>query len=118
MNQSDETPCQIRDALRVFDGRWKSAIVWWLNQRSHRFGELRRALPDATAKVLTQQLRELERDGIVRREAYDEKPPRVAYSKTPLCDTLTPLLNSIYEWGARHGGAVDEARANYDAAQR
>ncbi|MGK8502699.1 winged helix-turn-helix transcriptional regulator [Nocardia asiatica] len=74
-------------------------ILWPLSERPHRFGELRRQVPGITEKVLTTHLRELEADGIVHREVYDEVPPRVEYSLTPLGEQLNAALLPLEAWG-------------------
>ena len=74
---------EMRAALSTITGKWKLEILWLLNQRVHRFGELRRAIPGITQHMLTTQLRELESDGLVRRKIFAEVPPRVEYAMTP-----------------------------------
>ncbi|MEV5712036.1 helix-turn-helix domain-containing protein [Actinoallomurus sp. NPDC052274] len=91
--------CGIDAAMDVIGGKWKVLILWALNERPCRFGELRRHLPGVTEKVLASHLRELEEDGIVRREAYDEVPPRVEYSLTPLGVSLNTALAPLGAWG-------------------
>ncbi|TDC86030.1 helix-turn-helix domain-containing protein [Actinomadura sp. 7K507] len=94
--------CGIDSAMDVVGGKWKGLILWALHQRPHRFGELRRELPGVSEKVLTDQLRELESDGIVARKAYDEVPPRVEYSLTPLGESLNEALLPLGAWGSEH----------------
>ncbi|MFE2268069.1 winged helix-turn-helix transcriptional regulator [Streptomyces lavendulae] len=95
--------CGIAAAMSVIDGKWKVSVLWELERSPRRrFGELRRLVPGVSEKVLTAQLRELEEDGIVHREAYDEVPPRVEYSLTPLGQELNTALESLGEWGAKH----------------
>lgn len=91
--------CGIDAAMDVIGGKWKVLILWALHVRPHRFGELRRELPGVTEKVLTDQLRELELDGIVHREVHDEVPPRVEYSLTPLGTSLNDALAPLGAWG-------------------
>ncbi|WP_328881836.1 winged helix-turn-helix transcriptional regulator [Streptomyces sp. NBC_00299] len=91
--------CGIDAAMDVVGGKWKVLILWALHVRPYRFGELRRELPGVTEKVLAAQLRELEADGIVHREAYDEVPPRVEYSLTPLGVSLNEALGPLGVWG-------------------
>lgn len=91
--------CGIDAAMDVIGGKWKVLILWALHVRPHRFGELRRGLPGVSEKVLTDQLRELELDGIVHREVHDEVPPRVEYSLTPLGTTLNEALSPLGAWG-------------------
>lgn len=96
--------CGIDAAMDVIGGKWKALI---LNERACRFGELRRLLPGVTEKVLASHLRELEMDGIVHREVYDEVPPRVEYSLTSLGVSLNEALAPLGAWGREHmlGGA-------------
>ena len=91
--------CGIDAAMDVIGGKWKVLILWALDVRPHRFGELRRELPGVTEKVLAAQLRELEDDGIVNREVYDEVPPRVEYSLTALGTSLNKALGPLGDWG-------------------
>jgi DNA-binding HxlR family transcriptional regulator len=94
--------CPVEAALDVIGGKWKIVILCWLRQGTHRFGELRRQIPGVSERMLTQQLRELERDGVVRREVYPEVPPRVEYSLTPFGETLRPVMDLLNKWGVRH----------------
>ncbi|MBT3188579.1 MAG: helix-turn-helix transcriptional regulator [Anaerolineae bacterium] len=91
--------CPVTATISVIGGKWKSIILWILYQDTHRFSELKRKIPKITQKMLTQQLRELERDGVVHREVYPVVPPKVEYSLTERGHTLSPLLKSIAEWG-------------------
>ncbi|MFJ6660338.1 winged helix-turn-helix transcriptional regulator [Streptomyces sp. NPDC091377] len=91
--------CGIDAAMDVIGGKWKVLILWALDERPHRFGELRRGLPGVTEKVLAAQLRELEADGIVHREEYDEVPPRVEYSLTERGTSLNEALLPLGQWG-------------------
>ncbi|RSS61552.1 transcriptional regulator [Streptomyces sp. WAC07061] len=95
--------CGIAAAMAVIDGKWKVSLLWELERGPRcRFGELRRLVPGVSEKVLAAQLRELETDGIVHREVYDEVPPRVEYSLTPLGEELNGALVALGEWGAKH----------------
>jgi DNA-binding HxlR family transcriptional regulator len=94
--------------LSVIGGKWKAVILWHLTYKTLRFSQLRRRLPAITQKMLTQQLRELERDGLVHREVYPEVPPRVEYSLTPLGWSLKPLLGAMCTWGREYAtGTAD-----------
>ncbi len=99
--------CPVTATLDAIGGKWKPLIVFYLLQGTCRFGELRRHIPTVTQQMLTLQLRELERDGLVHREVYAEVPPKVEYSLTPLGATLEPIVTQMTEWGrrylARHG---------------
>jgi DNA-binding HxlR family transcriptional regulator len=94
--------CGLDATLSILNGKWKMMILWPLSERPHRFGELRRQVPGVTEKVLTTQLRELEADGIVHREVYDELIPRVEYSLTPLGELLNQALLPLEAWGREH----------------
>jgi DNA-binding HxlR family transcriptional regulator len=94
--------CPIEAAVDVFGGKWKAVILWWLQQRTWRFAELRRQIPQITEKMLTQQLRELEADGIVARRVYPTVPPKVEYSLTEYGQSLKRALRAICDWGCKH----------------
>jgi DNA-binding HxlR family transcriptional regulator len=94
--------CPIEAAIDVIGGKWKPLILWWLHQGTYRFAELRRLIPGITEKMLTQQLRELEADGIVDRHVYATVPPKVEYSITEYGRSLKLALEAICEWGRIH----------------
>ncbi|MEA5572622.1 helix-turn-helix domain-containing protein [Calothrix sp. UHCC 0171] len=98
----DRLTCEVESTLKVIGGRWKVLIIRELMLDIKRFGELQRALSGITQKMLTQQLRELEDDGIIHREVYPQIPPKVEYSLTPLGETLKPLLYAMHEWGVQY----------------
>ncbi|MFI8857919.1 winged helix-turn-helix transcriptional regulator [Streptomyces prasinus] len=91
--------CGIDAAMDVIGGKWKVLILWALHERPYRFGALRRELPGITEKVLASHLRELESDGVVHREEYDENPPRVEYSLTPKGTAFNEALEPLGAWG-------------------
>ncbi|WBB58667.1 helix-turn-helix domain-containing protein [Streptomyces sp. WMMC500] len=92
--------CGIDAAMEIIGGKWKVLILWALDDRQdRRFGELRRLLPGITEKVLASHLREMEADGIVRRTAYEEVPPRVEYSLTDSGTRLNAALGPLAAWG-------------------
>jgi DNA-binding HxlR family transcriptional regulator len=94
--------CPVERTLTVIGGRWKVLVLRELMSGTKRFGELHRALDGVTQKMLTQQLREMERDGIVHRKVYAQVPPRVEYSLSPLGRSLKPVLDAMHDWGLRH----------------
>ena len=111
--------CPVEAAVDVFGGKWKALILWWLQERTWRFAELRRQIPGITEKMLTQQLRELEADGIVERRVYATVPPKVEYSLTDYGRSLKRALKEICDWGRNHIkriGAVEAFPARARAA--
>ena len=94
--------CGIGPAFEVIGGKWKAQILWELHAEAKRFGELGRLVPGISEKMLIQQLREMEADGLVHREAFHEVPPRVEYSVTPLGASLDEALGPIADWGERY----------------
>lgn len=91
-------------------GKWTGMIVVCLSDGPRRFTELRRMVGEITPKVLTQTLRDMERDGMVTRVSYPENPPRVEYELTGLGVSLLELIDSVRSWSAEHLGALLEAR--------
>lgn len=85
--------------LEIIGGKWKGLILWDLNDGPVRFGALRRRIPGISEKMLIQQLREMEADGLVHREIFHQVPPRVDYSLTPLGASLNLALTPLCEWG-------------------
>ncbi len=95
--------CPVEAALAVVGGKWKPLLLWHLTtERVRRFGELQRLIPGVTKKMLTQSLRELERDGVVSRRIYAETPPRVEYSLSPYGRTIRPVMRALCHWGLKH----------------
>jgi len=102
-NRTDDPDCcPIEATLARIGGKWKALIMLRLFVRTRRFNALLRTLPGCTQRMLTTQLRELEFDGLVRREVYHEMPPRVEYSLTEFGGTMAPVLRSMCEWGQAH----------------
>ncbi len=90
--------CPVMRTLEVIGGKWKPIILHYLNEGPCRSGELSRLIPHASGKMLTQQLRELEREGIVKRKVYHQVPPKVEYSLTPRGESLRPIILAMCEW--------------------
>lgn len=108
--------CPVEALLDVLGGKWKVVILWWLQDGPQRFSALRRQMPQVTQKMLTQQLRELTRDGIIRREIFAQVPPRVEYSLTPLGKSLDDVLEALCKWTEAHWNEVHQARETADKA--
>lgn len=96
-------------ALHLIGGKWKMPILWRLNQRSWRYNELHRDLKRVSHKMLTQQLRELEGDGLLTRTVHPVVPPHVDYAITPLGSTALPAIEALREWGALYKRRVERA---------
>ena len=92
--------------MNFIGGKWKTVVLWYLKNKTYRFGELNKQIPDITEKMLSLQLKALEQDGIVKREIFPEVPLRVEYSLTEFGKTLIPVLNEIAKWGKEYGESV------------
>jgi DNA-binding HxlR family transcriptional regulator len=103
--------CPVETTLHVISGRWKTVILFHLFDGTKRFSELLRSMGGITQKMLTQQLREMERDGVVRRRVYPQVPPKVEYSLTPLGHSLRPVVEAMCRWGQRHNQVTARRRA-------
>ncbi len=97
-----EYSCGIDATLAVVGGKWKASILWHLAQQTMRFSDLQRQFADTTRKMLTQQLRELETDGLVHREVYPQVPPKVEYSLTERGRSIYPILQQMCAWAKEH----------------
>jgi DNA-binding HxlR family transcriptional regulator len=98
----------VERAIKVIGGRWKVAILRHLFDRPKRLSELTQLLPNASQKVVIQQLREMEEHGIVYREIFKEVPPRVEYSATKLGLSLEPVITALCAWGYHHAAELNE----------
>ena len=111
--------CGLDATLRVISGKWKPLILYFLAQDGPtRYGELRRAVRDVSDKMLIQQLKELEADGLVKRTDYKEVPPRVDYSLTPLGFSLAQALAPLCSWGTENMAEVTRVFAERDRSNR
>jgi len=99
---NDRVACAVEATLQVISGRWKVLIFRELLQGTKRFNELQRAVQGITHKMLIQQLRDMEADGIVQRDVYQQLPAKVEYSLTPLGKTLNPIINAMHQWGVEY----------------
>lgn len=105
--------CAMDITMRYIGGKWKTVVLWYLKKDKKRFGELKKLIPNITEKMLSLQLKELEKDGIVSRKLFMEIPPRVEYSLTTFGKTLIPMLEEIAKWGRTQaetkGKLIDKA---------
>lgn len=96
----DCTPgCSVEAAIGLIDGKWKSIILWHLLSGTLRFNEIRRHVDNCTPRMLTNQLREMEEDGLIARKVYAQVPPKVEYSLSDLGRTMEPILRALKDWG-------------------
>ena len=94
--------CPVSATLDLIGGKYKALIIWHLAEKTLRFSQLNKLIPSATAKMLTQQLREMEDQHLIHREVYPVVPPKVEYSLTDLGRSLIPVLISMRDWGANY----------------
>ena len=95
----EKTQCPVTATLQLIGGRWKAIILYSLSAQTRRFGEIAVRIPDISRKVLTEQLKELEADGLILREQYKEIPPRVEYSLSDLGKSLSTVIRELEIWG-------------------
>ncbi len=105
-SMKDHFGCPVQATSNLFSGKWKVLILWHLSFRSLRFAELRDMLPGVSEKVLTAQLRQLEKDGLILRQVTPTVPPRVDYRLSPSGEDMIPVMESMCEWSTRHLGLV------------
>lgn len=96
------TKCPVTAMFELIGGKWKPVILYCIRSDKRRFGEIAARIPDISRKVLTEQLKELELDGLVVREQFKEIPPRVEYSLTELGKSLSPVLSEMEKWGSAY----------------
>jgi len=110
----DLAGCPVRDVLDRLSGKWNTLIVVTLAERPLRFGALRREVPDISQRMLTQTLRDLQRDGLIDRRVFPTTPPSVEYSLTPLGESLLEPLLALVRWAESRHGAIGAARERFD----
>ncbi len=108
MTQRQHFNCEKELMVSIIGGKWKAIILWYIGMDSpKRFSELRRLLPNITQKMLTNQLRALENDGIIDRKVYPQVPPKVEYTLTEHGVSLLPILELMSEWGTNYRVAME-----------
>lgn len=108
--------CPVREVLDQIGDKWSTLMILTLSQRPHRFGELRRAVPDISQRMLTQTLRDLQRDGLISRTVHPTVPPSVEYALTPLGQSLLDPLSHLIRWAEASHAAIRSARTAFEAA--
>lgn len=108
--------CPARQLLGQIGDKWTALVIGRLSEGRKRFSELRREVCGVSQKMLTQTLRQLERDGLLERTVYAEVPPRVEYELTELGRTLVGPIVALHEWAETHLPEIENARARYDSA--
>ncbi len=108
-SNNQEYSCPVEATLGVIGGKWKPLILWQLKEETLRYNALQQTLPGISPRMLTKQLRELEKDGLVNRYMYPEIPPRVEYSLTDFGKTIIPVLESLAQWGIEF---IDQRKNN------
>lgn len=110
--------CPVRDVMDHIGGKWSSLLLMALGARPHRFGELKRAVPDISQRMLTQTLRDLQRDGLISRQVFATVPPSVEYRLTALGESLMPPLMALAAWANANHPAIRQARLDFAAQDR
>ncbi|KAA2241294.1 helix-turn-helix transcriptional regulator [Chitinophaga agrisoli] len=100
-NKVENNSCPFTTTIALIGGRWKSIILFLLSDHTRCFGEIAARMPSISRKVLSEQLKELEADGLIHREKFKEIPPRVEYSLTDLGQSLRPILKDLAIWGQK-----------------
>lgn len=109
--------CSVEAAIGLIDGKWKSVILFHLMAGTLRFNEIRRHIPNVTQRMLTNQLRELEADGLIDRKVYAQVPPKVEYSLSELGHSMSPVLLALKQWGDEHIGLYGKPKILEAAAE-
>lgn len=105
--------CSIELTMDLIGGKWKLRILWYLNMGTKRFSEIKKLIPDITQKMLTQQLREMESDGLITRKVYAVVPPKVEYSSTDYGKNLQEILEKMCKWGHSYASTHDVELQKY-----
>ncbi|MDI1233309.1 MAG: winged helix-turn-helix transcriptional regulator [bacterium] len=103
--------CAMDVTMHFLGGKWKTIVLWYLRNKTLRFGELKKQIPDMTEKMLSIQLKKMEADGLIKREVFVEVPLRVEYSLTDFGKSLTPILEAISKWGRHYGETEGQLKA-------
>lgn len=115
-NWSSDATCPVRDVLDRIGDKWSTLILGTLAKGPHRFSAVQRAIPDISKRMLTQTLRDLDRDGLVERTVFPTKPPSVEYRLTSLGETILEPLDVLVRWADYNHAAIKMARTTFDQA--
>jgi DNA-binding HxlR family transcriptional regulator len=110
----DAGNCPVRDVMNQIAGKWSTLLLQALSEKPYRFGELRRLVPDISQRMLTQTLRDLQRDGYIDRQVFPTKPPSVEYRMTELGYSLFAPLSKVLAWAESNHALVRAARSKFD----
>ncbi|WP_252401151.1 winged helix-turn-helix transcriptional regulator [Bacillus subtilis] len=110
-SSDDFEGCPVETTLDIIGGKWKGILLYHLIDGKKRFNEFRKLYPKITQRMLTLQLRELERDGVIHREVYKQVPPKVEYSLTEFGRTLEPVILHMKDWGEKYKDRIDKLEA-------
>lgn len=102
--------CPVEVSMNLLSGKWKCLMLWHLNDGTKRYTELEKIVPGVSQKMLTQQLKELEKDGLIFRTVYPEIPPKVEYSLTTLGESAFPILEMMHSWAVEQLGLEDHEK--------
>jgi DNA-binding HxlR family transcriptional regulator len=108
MCRNQEYFCGLQFVMEIIAGKWKAPVIWMIGEKTLRFGELEKMLPYTARKVIVDQLKELETDGVVNRVVYAQVPPKVEYSLTERGLMLIPYLDALGRWGRKHMDILNE----------
>jgi len=116
LGDAQSAHCAIRDVLDRIGDKWSMLMITELATRSQRFSELHRAIPDISKRMLTQTLRDLERDGLITRHVFPTRPPTVEYRLAPLGQSLLEPMAALVDWADRRYSDIHAARVRFDGA--
>ncbi|RJE88397.1 transcriptional regulator [Paenibacillus sp. 1011MAR3C5] len=111
------TACSYTHVLEIISNKWTALVIYSLENGTIRYGEIKRRIEGISQKMLTQTLRQLERDGLVNRKVTPSVPPIVDYTLTPLGETLIPYMRMLKEWASEHYPSVQKARESYELCE-
>lgn len=116
LSDAQSAHCAVRDVLDRIGDKWSMLMIMELATRSQRFSELHRAIPDISKRMLTQTLRDLERDGLITRHVFPARPPTVEYRLAPLGQSLLDPMAALIDWADRRYSDIHAARVRFDGA--